>query len=37
MLIPAVVIVQRIATELGKVAIDFGHLSDKISNGEAPL
>ncbi|MDF2645380.1 MAG: hypothetical protein K0Q73_1185 [Paenibacillus sp.] len=35
--IPAVVIVQRIATELGKVAIDFGHLSDKISNGEAPL
>lgn len=35
--VPAVVIVQRIASELGKVAIDFGHLADSLVNGEAVL
>ncbi|GGF98695.1 GT-D fold domain-containing protein [Paenibacillus abyssi] len=35
--IPAVIIVQRIATELGKVAIDFGHLADSFVKGEAVL
>ncbi|WP_169085304.1 GT-D fold domain-containing glycosyltransferase [Paenibacillus sp. PL91] len=35
--VPAVILVQRIAAEMGKVAIDFGHLANKISNGEAPL
>jgi hypothetical protein len=35
--IPAVIIVSRIATELGKVAIDFGHLADSMAKGEAPL
>lgn len=32
--IPAVVICQRIASELGKVALDFGHLADKLVSGE---
>ncbi|WP_246073182.1 GT-D fold domain-containing glycosyltransferase [Paenibacillus dokdonensis] len=32
--IPAVVICQRIATELGKSALDFGHLADKLISGE---
>lgn len=35
--IAAVVIVQKIATDLGKVAIDFGHLADSIAKGEAPF
>lgn len=35
--IPAVIIVQRIATELGKVAIDFGHLADSFVQGESAL
>lgn len=35
--VPAVVIVQKIASELGKVAIDFGHLADSLVNGEAVL
>ncbi|WP_245640125.1 GT-D fold domain-containing protein [Paenibacillus dakarensis] len=35
--IPAVVIVQRIATVLGKVAIDFGHLADSFVSGDAKL
>ncbi|CAH0118460.1 GT-D fold domain-containing glycosyltransferase [Paenibacillus sp. CECT 9249] len=33
--IPAVVISQRIASELGKVALDFGHLANKIATGES--
>ena len=32
--IPAVIISERIATELGRVAIDFGHLADKIAKGQ---
>lgn len=32
--IPAVVICQTIAAELGKVALDFGHLADKLISGE---
>ncbi|WP_227793387.1 GT-D fold domain-containing protein [Paenibacillus guangzhouensis] len=32
--IPAVIITERIATELGRVAIDFGHLADKIAKGQ---
>lgn len=32
--IPAVIITERIATELGGVAIDFGHLADKMAKGE---
>ncbi|MWV46855.1 hypothetical protein GRF59_24910 [Paenibacillus sp. HJL G12] len=32
--IPAVVICQKIAVELGKVALDFGHLADKLISGE---
>jgi hypothetical protein len=32
--IPAVVICQRIAVELGKTAIDFGHLANKLVSGE---
>lgn len=32
--IPAVVICQRIAGELGKTAIDFGHLANKLVSGE---
>ncbi len=35
--IPAVILVSRIAAELGKVAIDFGHLADSMAKGEAPL
>jgi len=35
--IPAVMIVQRIASELKKVAIDFGHLADSMANGEIAL
>lgn len=35
--IAAVLISQRIATELGKVAIDFGHLANSMINGEAPF
>ncbi len=35
--VPAVIIVQRIASELGKVAIDFGHLADSFARGEAAL
>ncbi|MBD2848617.1 hypothetical protein IDH44_25890 [Paenibacillus sp. IB182496] len=35
--IAAVVLTQRIATELGKVAIDFGHLADALAKGEAAL
>ncbi|WP_236575763.1 MULTISPECIES: GT-D fold domain-containing protein [Paenibacillus] len=32
--IPAVVICRNIAAELGKVALDFGHLADKLISGE---
>lgn len=32
--IPAVVICERIASQLGKVALDFGHLADKLASGE---
>jgi hypothetical protein len=35
--VPAVVIVQRIASELRKVAFDFGHLTDSLVSGEAAL
>jgi hypothetical protein len=35
--VPAVVIVHKIASELGKVAIDFGHLADSMVKGEAPF
>ncbi len=35
--IPAVIIVQQIASEHGKVAIDFGHLADSFIKGEADL
>jgi hypothetical protein len=35
--VPAVVIVHKIAAELGKVAIDFGHLADSMVSGEAPF
>lgn len=35
--IPAVVIAQRIAAELGRTAIDFGHLADALVKGEAVL
>ncbi|WP_237566334.1 MULTISPECIES: GT-D fold domain-containing glycosyltransferase [Paenibacillus] len=35
--IPAVIITERIASELGKVAIDFGHLADSLTNGESTL
>ncbi|OZB91172.1 hypothetical protein CJP46_29980 [Paenibacillus sp. XY044] len=34
--IPAVVICERIASQLGKVALDFGHLADKLATGEIP-
>lgn len=34
--IPAVVICERIASQLGKVALDFGHLADKLASGETP-
>lgn len=32
--IPAVVICQKIAAEQGRIAIDFGHLADKLVSGE---
>lgn len=35
--VPAVVIAYRIAAELGRAAIDFGHLADAMISGEAPL
>lgn len=35
--VPAVIIVHKIASELGKVAIDFGHLADSMVKGEAPF
>ncbi|MGG3283044.1 GT-D fold domain-containing glycosyltransferase [Paenibacillus solani] len=35
--IPAVIITERIASELGKVAVDFGHLADSLARGEATL
>ena len=35
--IAAVVLVWRIAAELGKAAFDFGHLADSMISGEAPL
>ncbi|KKO54345.1 hypothetical protein XI25_09590 [Paenibacillus sp. DMB20] len=35
--IPAVIIVQRIASGFGKVAIDFGHLADALAKGESVL
>lgn len=34
--VPAVIIVSKIASELGKAAIDFGHLADSMISGEAP-
>lgn len=35
--IPAVILCHRIAGELGRVAIDFGHLADKLVTGELHL
>lgn len=35
--IPAVVLCQRIAGELGRAALDFGHLADKLVTGELQL
>ena len=35
--IPAVVIASRIASELGKVALDFGHMADQIAKGQVQL
>lgn len=35
--IAAVPIAQRVATELGKVALDFGHLANAMVKGEAPF
>ncbi len=35
--IPAVVIAVRIATEMGKVALDFGHMADQIVKGQVLL
>ncbi|RAI96793.1 hypothetical protein DET54_106151 [Paenibacillus pabuli] len=35
--IPAVILCSRIAGELGRVAIDFGHLADKLVTGELHL
>jgi len=35
--IPAVILCRRIAGELGKVALDFGHLADKLVKGELQL
>lgn len=32
--IPAIVLCRHIADELGKVAIDFGHLANKLVTGE---
>jgi hypothetical protein len=34
--ISAVILAQKIASEMGKVAIDFGHLADSMVKGEAP-
>lgn len=33
--VAAVIISQRIATEMGKVALDFGHLADELIHGQA--
>lgn len=33
--IPAVILSQRIASEMGKVALDFGHLADELIRGQA--
>lgn len=33
--IAAVILAQRIATEMGKVALDFGHLADELIHGQA--
>jgi len=35
--IPSVVICQRLASDYGKVAFDFGHLADSIVKGETPF
>ncbi len=35
--IPAVILAERIASQYGKVAIDFGHLANKIASREHPL
>lgn len=35
--VAAVIITQRIASELGKVALDFGHLADSLARGEIPF
>lgn len=35
--IPAVILAERIATQYGKVALDIGHLANKIVSGEASL
>ncbi|MEC0126136.1 GT-D fold domain-containing protein [Paenibacillus pabuli] len=35
--IPAVILCRRMAGELGRVAIDFGHLADKLVTGELQL
>lgn len=35
--VPAVVIAYKIASELGGVAVDFGHLADSMAKGEAPF
>lgn len=32
--IPAVLLTQRVASQFGKVALDFGHLANKIASGE---
>lgn len=34
--IAAVILAQRIASELGKVALDFGHLADSLVGGDSP-
>lgn len=35
--VPAVIICQRIASELGKVALDLGHCANQIISGEAKI
>ncbi|MNC26633.1 hypothetical protein D3C75_747730 [compost metagenome] len=35
--ISAVMLVQQVATQMGKVAIDFGHLADSMLKGESPF
>lgn len=35
--IPSVVIAEKIASDFGKVALDFGHLANSIVSGETPL